>query len=149
MGALNQGIYEFDGTELAAQLGGGDLLNLLGDSVRDELRAGTVWTPVAFTAPFADFSVDLACKVRRIGLVVYARGLIARTGGWAVSTTYAGALTIPAGFRPAQDHYPLGAASAGQTPATLKIATTGVVDIRTGPTGAPSFVSFCTSWLGD
>ena len=98
MGLVN-GIWEYDEGDSASPTFS-ELLNKLGDSVRDrftaviaDLTADTGWIAVPPIAPFS----STGAQVRRIGNLVLFRGYF--TGG-ALSTGGTNVGTVPAGYRP-------------------------------------------------
>lgn len=150
MGALDaNGIYIYDEADDEATFS--DLLNLGGQSVSDAIAAlgttlDTGWLPVTFGSGYENSGASTPVEVRRIGRVVYGRGLIKRTAGFAAGSTYSDVLTVPAGFEPDDSHYMAGGTTANVPLATLVMLSTGALQIRTGPTTAPAYVSFAVCW---
>jgi len=85
----------------------------------------------------------------KFGKIVVAEGLSIRTAGdWAASTAYASIYTIPAGYRPKYEIIVPAGATTGQGAASFFIHTTGLVDLRVGPTAISGWVSIAgASWV--
>ena len=123
----------------------------LGDRLTVIARAGggipsdTGWVDITFATGFESYasSSSFVCKIRKIGGIVYTRGLMKRTSGsFAAATNYATVATIPVGYRPPGFLYGAAAGDTGYNAASMVIAADGNVAIRTSATTTPPYLGF-------
>src|SRR5665647_1139312 len=127
-----------------------DLLNLGMDSVSDTVGDAkarltaletdtSVWTDVAFDSGFQSYSGN-TIEVRKIGLVVYMRGLLQRTSGSFANSTQYGGIIIPDGFRPTWTTFCVVGSTIGQGASTLVILSSGATQARISDTGGGAYI---------
>lgn len=121
----------------------GDLYVCRGGAAR-LVDGDTGWVTPTFGSGFESVGPDDLVRVRKVGNIVYLKGYLKPTSGsFSASSTAGGIITVPVGFRPANRFSapvalpPLSIVS----PASVVVNTSGAVDLRTGPTDTPAYVS--------
>ena len=128
----------------------------LGDRLVVFAKAGgaadTGWVGITFEAGYQQFDSSDAfkCQVRRIGGIVYTRGLMRPTSGSFASSTTHVVATMPSGFRPASVIYAAMGGNFSFDTASVVYRNSGIVEVRTSAGGTPPYIGFGgTSWPVD
>jgi hypothetical protein len=131
-----------------------NLADSVDDAIADAAAAAALpdsgWTAVPYASGWRTSGTSNVA-VRKIGKIVYMRGLVTNTAGSIPVTTSSGVVigTIPAGFTPNGfvELLPVTSQNPGSVPARIQVHnTTGALTLWTYG-AAVSYVSMSTSWV--
>jgi len=99
-----------------------------------QLTEGDIgWTGVTYNSGFRDYHPVLPCEVRKLGGVIYVRGLVARdTNLFRGDTEYSNVATLPAWAKPENSVYTGLGTDTSEAPASGVFADGGAVTVRMG-----------------